>query len=214
MAIDVRKLRRAAIDPKRDPYPGHVLLTPESVLVTNGHLLICRGALRTLDDLAAALPAGQEVGHTPGLVALRRVVHRRTSEPATVVRYTDPVDAATAAAAVAHRRECVSIAEEQLALAEARLADAPKGRVTAARAQVGEARRAVRAAAATYSPGEHAWVFEGLYPGERVCVDRNLMRRAMRALDVRQALVASANAYDPVVVYAPTGIALVMPLRV
>lgn len=213
MSIDVKRLRRAAIDPKRDPYPGHVLLTPESVLVTNGHLLVCRGALRTLDDLAAALPAGQEVGHTPGLVALRRVVHRRTSEPATVVRYTDPVDAATAALSTEYRKGCVLIAEEQLAAAEACFADAPEGRRTTARAQVEDARRAVRAAATMYLPGEHAWVFAGLYPDERVYVDRNLMRRAMRALDVRQALVASAGTHDPVVVYAPTGIALVMPCR-
>lgn len=122
-------------------------------------------------------------------------------------------DAGLAARAEAERAERVARLEADLATRERHLeavlaSKRRDGSVTTARERVTEARAELRAARTRGTqPAEHALLAgEGGY-------DLRLVRKALRALGAKRGSLATAGEYDPAILYAEGGIALIMPFR-
>lgn len=211
MSIDIKKLHRAAIDPKRNPYTGHTRVGPEGAIVTDGRLLVYRGPTPSIAAVRELLANdAASIGSMPPPASIRNTLRVASSEGTAVVNYDDPVDPVRAAQADNERRVAILDAEEQVAVYTGAYDSAPRGQRSSARSYLEAAKAALKDVHTRDYLGAHVWSFV-MTTGDTVYVDRDVARRAMRALGVRKADVTLHGTHNPIVIHTANGFALVMP---
>lgn len=213
MSIDIKKLHRAAIDPKRNPYPGHTRVGPEGAIVTDGRLLVYRGPTPDISAVRALLANdAASIGSMPSPDSIRSKLRVSPHGETVIVNvsYDDPVDPVCAAWANNERRVAILDAEERVAVYTGAYDSAPRGQRSSARSYLEAAKAALKDVHTRDYLGAHVWSFV-MTTGDTVYVDRDVARRAMRALGVRKADVTLHGTHDPIVIHTANGFALVMP---
>ncbi len=188
---------------------------------TDGSLLVVLGATSAENAAWSIMPAIAGEGLPPTATirsllnsAVRDVLAaaRAGREGVDVSLDTAP-DAALKARAESERAERIARCEADLATRERHLkavleAKRRDGSVTTARERVAAARAELKAArTGGNQPAEHALLAgEGGY-------DLRLIRKALKAMGAKRGSLATAGEYEPAILYAEGGIALIMPFR-